>query len=1033
MNKARFSWQSFRTALFIFLLLFILTSGVLWIFYHLEVQAKKNILQIQASHTINLQKSRIAHDFSLIVADLLFFANYSQLLAMLKDSGSDKLRLTNDLVLFSRCSKIYDQVRIINAEGKEGIRVNFIAGKGPVIVKEENLQLKKERYYFQDTFRLQKGEIFISPLDLNIEHGEVEKPLKPMIRFGTPIFNEKGQKRGIVILNYLAANLIKDMKDLVVASSLHSMMLNSDGYWLTNKSFPNLEWGFMFKNGKGLTMQTQEPKTWRKITAADSGQFSNEKGLYTFTTVYPLLGGWRSSTGASQAFTPSLAKKKAEEYFWKIVLYLPKDLLTAAPDKILTRYILLSVAVFILLSVGAFLLVRAKLIERQAVKDLHQSHMELETRVKARTAELEKASQALKESETLYVDLYDNAPDMFFSVDVASAEIVQCNQSVANILGYSKEEIVGQPVFAICHPECLEKVKREVFPTFAKTGESKDAELQMRRKDGTKVEVIVNASAVRDENGKIIKSRSVCHDITTRKSDENALRQAKNFSETIISSMLDAIAIINVDNFTIQQVNPAFLNVHELMESEVLGRTCYEVTHNRSSPCADPDYPCPFFEALEKKDTRIIEHTHYKKDGGKIFEEVCTTPLRDKSGKIVQIIHVSRDITERKKLQEQYLQAQKMESVGRLVGGVAHDFNNLLTTIIGYSELTLQTLPADNPGKKHIDAIYQAGKRAAGLTQQLLAFSRKQVMEMKSVDINKLIDNLDKMLGRMIGEDVKLILHTKSSVGNIKADPTQMEQVIINLAVNARDAMPNGGFLILETTIVTLDDGYDTQIPQAAPGSYVRLTVTDTGEGMTKAVQEHIFEPFFTTKSKERGTGLGLATIYGIIKQHNGHIHVYSETDKGTVFNIYLPRSSEPADQEIISNKQRSTQQGTETILVVDDDPQIVRLVTDCILPLGYKIFSACGTEEAIEICENTKEQIDLLVTDVVMPEMNGLELAEVLCKARPDLKVVFMSGYTNDVITHHGFLEDGVHYINKPLRPGKLISKVRDVLDGME
>ncbi len=898
MTKKILTWQSSKNALFVFLPFFILTSSVLWTFYHFEMKSKKTLLQIQASHTINLQQSSIAKNFNLIVADLLFFANYSQMFAMFENSGPNKQHISNDFSLFSRGAKIYDQVRIINADGKEGVRVNFSADKVPVVVEEESLQVKKDRYYFQDTFSLNKNEIFVSPLDLNIEHGEIEKPLKPMIRFGSPIFDKKGQKRGIVIFNYLAANLIKDIKKLKKSSSSQCMLLNSDSYWLVNQFAPKLEWGFMYETGKNSTMKTMEPKIWQKIKADDSGQFSNGNGLYSFTTIYPLHESWKSSTGTGKAFAPSLTNKEAEEYFWKLVLFLPDDLLITGPVKIRITYIVFNLLAFIFLAVAAVLFAQARLAEQKATKSLHQSHTELETRVKARTAELEKA---------------------------------------------------------------------------------------------------------------------------------------KKFSETITNSMLDAIAIINVDDFTIQQVNPAFLKAHELVEPEVLGKTCYEVTHNLSSPCTEPDHFCPLLEALEEKETRIVEHIHFKADGRKIFEEVCATPIKNESGKIVQVIHLSRDITERKKLQEQYLQAQKMESVGRLVGGVAHDFNNLLSIIIGYSELVILEFSGNSLEKEKVKAIYQAGKKAAGLTRQLLAFSRKQVMEMKSVDINIIIDNLAKMIGRMIGEDVKLILHNKSSVGNIKADPTQLEQILINLSVNAKDAMPNGGSLIFETTIVTLDADYDLQIPGIASGSYVLLTVTDTGVGMTKSVQKNIFEPFFTTKGKGRGTGLGLSTIYGIVKQHNGHIYVYSEPEKGTVFKIYFPQSSEPADKEKISTKQWTPKQGTETILVVDDEPQIVKIVTDCMLPLGYKMLSASDPEKTIEISKNSKDKIDLLLTDVIMPKMNGRKLAEVLCSERPSMKVVYMSGYTDDIISHHGFLKKGIHYITKPLIPSQLIHKLQDVLDGME
>ena len=469
MHKTSSFRRKFKIALFIFFPLFIVTSVVLWSFYFLEVKSKKNILQIQASHTIKLQKHRIANNFNSIVLDVLFFANYSQLIDMLDNPDADK-SLINDLALFSRGAKIYDQVRVINTDGKESIRINFIPGKGPVIVKEENLQSKKERYYFQDTFRLQKGEIFASPLDLNIEHGKVEKPLKPMIRFGTPIFDKKGEKQGIILFNYLAANLIKEVKDLAKLSSIQCAMLNPDGYWLINGPSPKLEWGFMFEAGKDLTMKVQKPAIWQKIIAEDFGQFSSGKQLYTFTTIYPLMEGWRSSTGSGQAFTHSLTAKKAKECFWKIVLYLPEDLWVAGTGKIQIRYIFFNLIAFIILAVVAFRIADAKFTEKQAVKKLQQAHENLENKVKERTEELVKTNEVLlleiderkqaegklQESEKKYRILFENANDAIF---VAQDNVIKFpNQKTKELTGYSAEELIKIPFVDLIHPDDRSKV-----------------------------------------------------------------------------------------------------------------------------------------------------------------------------------------------------------------------------------------------------------------------------------------------------------------------------------------------------------------------------------------------------------------------------------------------------------------------------------------------------------------------------------------------------------------------------------------------
>ena len=387
------------------------------------------------------------------------------------------------------------------------------------------------------------------------------------------------------------------------------------------------------------------------------------------------------------------------------------------------------------------------------------------------------------------------------------------------------------------------------------------------------------------------------------------------------------------------------------------------------------------------------------------------------------------EIEERKRVQESLVQAQKMEIVGRLAGGVAHDFNNILTTILGYSQIMVIKLDEGNPMRDMVEDIHDAAERAAGLTRQLLAFSRKQVMEMRVVNLNTVVENISKMLGRLIGEDIEMQMKLAESIKNVKADLGQIEQVIMNLVINARDAMPGGGRLTIETGQVELDEQYSAAHHEVEPGMYTVLTVTDTGKGMSQEVQDKIFEPFFTTKKREKGTGLGLAMVYGIVRQHNGHIYVYSEPEKGTTFKIYLPVDLSSAE-ELGGRDTGKMPLGNETVLVVDDDDAIRRLVKDTLEPLGYNLLEAGSGEDALAVMKRSEEKVDMVLTDLIMPGMNGHELLDIIRQVQPDIKSILMSGYTDDIVVHCGDISSGVNFINKPLLPVFLSNKVREVLD---
>jgi len=399
--------------------------------------------------------------------------------------------------------------------------------------------------------------------------------------------------------------------------------------------------------------------------------------------------------------------------------------------------------------------------------------------------------------------------------------------------------------------------------------------------------------------------------------------------------------------------------------------------------------------------------------------------------------NLQAEVNERKSAQEelerseeQLRQSQKMDAIGQLAGGVAHDFNNLLTAICGHSELTLKRLAPDDALRRPLEQIRKSGERAAALTRQLLAFSRKQILQPKIIDLNQIVVDMNKMLQRLIGEDIDLLMGLAADLGKVKADPNQIEQILLNLSINARDAMPMGGRLTIETSNVDLSEEFSHDHVSVRPGQYVMLAVSDNGCGMDAETQAHIFEPFFTTKEVGKGTGLGLATVYGIVKQSEGTIWLYSEVGRGAAFKIYLPCAEVTAKEVEVHADDHESSQGTETVLLVEDEEVVREMATEILLDAGYHVLEAKHGPEALILARRHSGEIHLMLTDVVMPQMSGRELAEQLTPFRPDMKVLYMSGYTDDAIVHHGVLDEGTAFIGKPFTPAALTRKVREVLD---
>ena len=517
---------------------------------------------------------------------------------------------------------------------------------------------------------------------------------------------------------------------------------------------------------------------------------------------------------------------------------------------------------------------------------------------------------------------------------------------------------------------------------------------------------------------------------TEHKLTEGALRDSERRYRMLFESNPFPMWVYDLDTLTFLAVNEAAILHYGYSREEFLGMTIEDIR-----PIEELSHPGETVSNAATGINRVSTCRHRKRNGAIIDVEITSHQLffDEKNAGVV----LASDITERKHAEdalqateEQLRQSQKMEAVGKLAGGVAHDFNNLLTAISGHSELSLRRLGADDPLRRNVEVIKSASDRAATLTRQLLAFSRKQVLQPKVLDLNDVVIETNKLLRRLIGEDIDLLTVLEPSLGQIKADPGQIGQVLMNLSVNARDAMPRCGKLTIETSNIYIDEDYARRHVSVSPGWYVMLAVSDTGCGMDEATRKRIFEPFFTTKEVGKGTGLGLSTVYGIVKQSGGSIWVYSEVGRGTTFKIYLPRTDQIVEHPEVDGGHDEAPAGTETVLLVEDE-EIVRDMTHEILRMsGYHVLESSRGSEALSVCEQHKGPIHLMLTDVVMPQMSGRELAERLMPLRPEMRVLYMSGYTDDAIVHHGVLDEGMAFIEKPFTPNALARKVRESLD---
>jgi len=703
----------------------------------------------------------------------------------------------------------------------------------------------------------------------------------------------------------------------------------------------------------------------------------------------------------------------------------------ASARQLLAFLILMAIVVAIGIAVFATRKLTMEIHETEQAKiAIRELNEELERKVAERTEELARTVEALKgeenERKAREEDIRRLAAIVEYSDDAIIAIgldgiITDWNAGAERMLGYSRSEIIGRSIATVTHPdhrdEALENQAR------LKRGDSVVRRESVRvRKDGNPIHIALTVSPLKDKDGRMVGSSGILRDITERKLIEDALRRSEASYRSFVENAPFGIVRTTPDGLIVQ-ANPALVQMlGYTSEQEVIGlRMATDVYHHAEEREVATAW------CRQQDSVQGIEVDWKHKDGRPFTIRCDAHVVRDRDGNLEFLEGFIEDISERRAMEMQLRQGQKMEAIGRLAGGIAHDFNNLLGVIIGYGDFVSEQIGADSPLRNPVEQIKKAGDRASALTRQLLAFSRQQVLETKVLNLNTIVADMIKMLPPLLGEDIQLRTSLAPALGLVKADQGQIEQVIMNLAVNARDAMPGGGRLTIETRNSHLDEEFVMRHRPTIPGEYVMLIVSDTGSGMDAQTQAHIFEPFFTTKEQGRGTGLGLATVYGFVKQSGGYVWVQSEPGVGSTFTIYLPLVGEALPRARTKDGGAALARGAETILLVEDEESLRTLTRSQLEDSGYTVLEAnCGSE-AIRIARQHRGPIHLLLTDVVMPGMNGRAVAEVLTASRPETRVVYMSGYTG--FSDYGLMNLDAVIIQKPFTRRVLLQRLREVI----
>ncbi|MFA6291080.1 MAG: PAS domain S-box protein [Victivallales bacterium] len=655
---------------------------------------------------------------------------------------------------------------------------------------------------------------------------------------------------------------------------------------------------------------------------------------------------------------------------------------------------------------------------------VHQIELEMQNE------ELRRVQTELDTARERYFDLYELAPVGYCTISEQGL-ILEANLTAATLLGVPRGALVKQLLtrFILKEDQDIHYLHRKQL---FEDGEPQTWDLRMLKNDGTIFWGHLVAAAAQATYGSPVCLIAIS-DITKRKQVEEALRNSEARIHTLIQTIPDLIWLKDTDGLYLT-CNTMFERFFGAREADIVGKTDYDFVGRE---LADHFREHDLNAMTEGKPTSKEEWITFADDGHRVFLDTIKTPTYDSGGTLIGVLGIGRDITKRKKDEEekailelQLRESQKMDAVGQLAAGIAHDFNNILSVVTGYSHMLLENTGVKAPERAQIEEISRAGERASSLTSQLLVFSRHKPVETRIIDLDAIVSDMEKMLSRLIRKDIVLTRNIGPALWRIKADPGNIEQVIMNLVINASDAMPNGGTLTVETENMIIDNSNSLrQHSDIAPGSYVMLSVSDTGCGMDGSVKEHIFEPFFTTKEVGKGTGLGLATVYGIVKQSNGYIDVQSEVGKGTRFRIYFPQIESEAAVNVKKQKTGIIPRGSETILLTEDKDSLRMMLQEFLHSIGYTVLPACNGKEALELAKLHKGKIHLLFTDVVMPGMNGFELSGEIKKMRPEIKLLFMSGY-NEPSDSKTMMKFSNNFIQKPPNLETLSAKLREILD---
>ena len=1122
-----------RSFLIRFLPVAALIAVILFLFYRAEAGNLKAVIEADSSAAVDHQELGISNAFRQVVSDLMILSSQGRLLEMLESNRPDvREALAADYLVYSAKKGIYDQVRFLDEKGMEVVRVSFNRGH-PAVVPADQLQPKGNRYYFKDTFELEKGDVFISPFDLNVEHGEIEQPLKPMIRFGTPVFDGAGQKRGIVVLNYLGADLLRNLE------ARHQqygqlMLQNADGFWLKGPA-PEDEWGFMYEDRGNLTFGSRFPEAWQAIRGAKSGQLENDDGLFTFQAIFPRAEGQRPGGGTGRTSESSAQGVQADGYSWTVVSHVTADALGVEMRPIRVRFILLFAGLTTLLASGSLVVILVELGRKQARMALQASTEEKAVidemaRIVTATLDLDQVYEKfvdqmkkLVDFDRFAVSIVDHDAGTFtpkyrsgvrfegrehdtnvplegskagwvlrmrrpllrqdillgdrFPVDEARLQVGIRSDIMVPL--FSKGVIVGLLSVFSCRVAAygpreqaiLERLADQIAPALENAGlhdslqkayDELESRVEARTAENSQLYQELQASteelAVIDEVARIVTSTLDIDQVYEEFAAE--VKKLVDFDRMTINVM-DEEAGIQTSTYQAG----AHLAGHQINSPMPLEGTMVERVFRTGLPLVrehisrGESFPgdsarleaglysnitVPLFSKGRIVSTMALHSRRASAYG--LQEQAILERLADQIAPAVENARLYEELQEAhrelesrveartaelKGAEEKPVQAQKMEVVGRLAGGIAHDFNNLLTPITGYSVLGVDELTPDHPVQGYLQQVLRSAERGAELVRQLLGFARRQVVQPRVLNLNDHVINTEKMLRRLIGEDVELVCRLEPELGLVKVDAGQIEQVLVNLSVNARDAMPNGGKLTIATVNVDLDSGSTSESLELVSGPYVMISVYDTGAGIDEEVKSHMFEPFFTTKGVGEGTGLGLATCYGIVKQSGGEIRVQSAVGQGTTFEIYLPRVEEAAPASAEGRPPMGMPRGMETVLLVEDEPAVRSLASLALRRQGYTVLEAADGQEALLVAqERGGNAIDLLLTDVVMPRMGGREVADRLHPLMPQMKVLLTSGFPDQTPAPDEEWDPGTAFMPKPFTPMVLAQKVREVLD---